>query len=273
MERKLIFLDVDGTLTVPGGREAPESAVRAIRRARELGHLVFPCSGRNYEMLEPLLKYGFDGGITSCGGYVFAGGDVLQDCPFTEEQRSRIVTLFREGGAFLEMEAKDAAFIDEGAKRYLEDGGRNGDLLRMIQAVWIDLGPKTMAEYDGRPVYKMVFVSPGEDRIAAAKAELGGELEFIIHDFSEPDCIFGEIINRKFDKGSSALLVAEAFGCGAEDTIGFGDSMLDIGLIRAAGTSVCMASGSPRLKEMSDMVCPSVDEDGIEWAFRELGLI
>lgn len=273
MERKLIFLDVDGTLTVPGGREAPESAVRAIRRAREHGHLVFPCSGRNYEMLEPLLKYGFDGGITSCGGYVFAGGDVLQDCPFTEEQRSRIVTLFREGGAFLEMEAKDAAFIDEGAKRYLEDGGRNGDLLRMIQAVWIDLGPKTMAEYDGRPVYKMVFVSPGEDRIAAAKTELGGEFEFIIHDFSEPDCIFGEIINRKFDKGSSALLVAEAFGCGAEDTIGFGDSMLDIGLIRAAGTSVCMANGSPRLKEMSDMVCPSVDEDGIEWAFRELGLI
>ena len=273
MERKLIFLDVDGTLTVPGGQEAPESAVRAIKRAQELGHLVFPCSGRNYEMLEPLLKYGFDGGITSCGGYVFAGGEVLQDCPLTERQRSRLVTLFSEGGAFLEMEAKDAAFIDEGAKRYLEDSGRNRELLRMIRAVWIDLGPKTMAEYDGRPVYKMVFVSPGEDRLAAAMAELGDELEFIIHDFSEPDCIFGEIINRKFDKGSSALLVAKSFGCDAKDIIGFGDSMLDIGLIRAVGTSVCMDSGSPKLKEISDMVCPSVNEDGIEWAFRKLGLI
>jgi hypothetical protein len=147
------------------------------------------------------------------------------------------------------------------------------ELLRMIRAVWIDLGPKTMEEYDGRPVYKMVFVSPGEDRIAAAMAELGEELEFIIHDFSEPDCIFGEIINRKFDKGSSALLVAKSFGCDAKDTIGFGDSMLDIGLIRAVGTSVCMDSGSPKLKEISDMVCPSVNEDGIEWAFRKLGLI
>ena len=122
-------------------------------------------------------------------------------------------------------------------------------------------------------IYKMVFVSPGEDGIAAARAELGDEIEFILHDFSEPDCIFGEIVNRKFDKGSSARLVAEAFGCGMEDTIGFGDSMLDLGLIRAVGTSVCMDSGSPKLKEISDIVCPSVSDDGIEWAFRKLGLI
>lgn len=273
MGHKLIFLDVDGTLTHPGGQRPPESAVRAINKARAQGHRVFPCSGRNYGMLEPLLRYGFDGGITSCGGYVFADDEVLQDCPLTKEQRQRIMTLFAEGGAFLEMEARDASFTDDGARRYLADGGRNEHLLSMIRAVWEDLGPKSISEYDGRPVYKMVFVSPGEDRIEAARTELGGELDFIIHDFSEPDCVFGEIINRKFDKGSSARLVAEHFGCDMKDTVGFGDSMLDIELIRAAGTSVCMDSGSPKLKELSDMVCPSVDEDGIEWAFTKLGLI
>jgi hydroxymethylpyrimidine pyrophosphatase-like HAD family hydrolase len=34
-----------------------------------------------------------------------------------------------------------------------------------------------------------------------------------------------------------------------------------------------MDNGSPKLKEMSDLICPSVDEDGIEWGFRKLGLI
>ena len=72
MNRKLIFLDVDGTLTVPGGYEPPESALRAIKTARERGHKVFLCSGRNFGMLGPLRKYGFDGGIASCGGYVYA---------------------------------------------------------------------------------------------------------------------------------------------------------------------------------------------------------
>lgn len=70
MDRKLIFVDVDGTLTPPGGQIPPESALRAIKMAQKLGHKVFLCSGRNHAMMEPLFKYGFDGGIASCGGYV-----------------------------------------------------------------------------------------------------------------------------------------------------------------------------------------------------------
>ena len=90
MNRKLIFLDVDGTLTAPGGVEPPESALKAIKRAQELGHKVFLCSGRNFGMLGPLRKYGFDGGVASCGGYVYAGDKVIYDCPLTEEQKQRL---------------------------------------------------------------------------------------------------------------------------------------------------------------------------------------
>ena len=274
MDRKLIFLDVDNTLTPAGGYVPPESALRAVRRARELGHRVFLCSGRNYGMLEPLMKYGFDGGIASCGGYVYYGGDVLYDSPMTEEQKTRLMTLFAENGVFLSVEKKDASFNDEGAKQYLEPGrGINRDLFNMIKAVWIDLGPRPMAEYDGGPVYKMVFVSPHAERIAPAMEELGDELMFTVHDFSQDDCLFGEIISRKFDKGSAARLAAEKLGFDMGDTIGFGDSMIDIEMIEAVGTSVCVDNGSPRLKKLSDLVCPAYYEDGIEWAFRELGLI
>ena len=44
-------------------------------------------------------------------------------------------------------------------------------------------------------------------------------------------------------------------------------------MIEAVGTSVCMGDGSEFLKERSDMVCPATNEDGIEWAFKKLGLI
>ena len=33
-----------------------------------------------------------------------------------------------------------------------------------------------------------------------------------------------------------------------------------------------MANGSPTLKKFSDLVCPSVEDEGLAWAFRELGL-
>ena len=83
MERKLIFLDIDGTLTEPGCNEPPESALRAVELAQKKGHKVFLCTGRNYGMLSPLLKYGFDGFIGSSGGYIVCDGQVIYDCPMT----------------------------------------------------------------------------------------------------------------------------------------------------------------------------------------------
>ena len=270
---KIIFLDIDGTLTPPGGYEPPESALRAIRTAREQGHKVFMCTGRNYGMIEPLLGFGFDGAITSCGGYIFAGDYVLQDLPLTDDQMDRVRTLFGGGGAFLEIEAKDTSYMEAGPEVFIDDPGRNGDLRRMIKAVWVDLGPRPIDEYDGRPVYKLVFVCTDPDKLARAKAELGDELEFVVHDFSEEDCIFGEAVSRKFNKGSAVRHVTEALGYDIADTIGFGDSMLDMEMIEAVGTSVCMGNGSQRLQELSDIVCPAVEEDGIAWAFQKLGLV
>ena len=42
---KLIFLDVDGTL-VDYHNRIPESAIKAIRQAREKGNLVYVCTGQ-----------------------------------------------------------------------------------------------------------------------------------------------------------------------------------------------------------------------------------
>ena len=49
MRKKVIFLDIDGTLTEPGCHEPPASAVEAIQKARADGHYVFLCSGRRSE--------------------------------------------------------------------------------------------------------------------------------------------------------------------------------------------------------------------------------
>ena len=84
MNKKLIFLDIDGTLTEPGKNIPPESAVEAVEMARRAGHKVFLCTGRNYGMLKPLLKYGFDGLIASSGGYIEVEKKVIYDHPMTK---------------------------------------------------------------------------------------------------------------------------------------------------------------------------------------------
>lgn len=49
--------------------------------------------------------------------------------------------------------------------------------------------------------------------------------------------------------------------------------MNDLEMLQAAQTGVCMDNGSPSLKKIADMVCPSVTEDGLYSAFEKLQLI
>ena len=275
MNKKLIFLDIDGTLTAPGSNVPPASALEAIRKAREAGHKVFLCSGRNYDMLSPLLQYGcFDGIVASSGGYVMYGDKVLYDCPMTDEQKDTAMRLFKENGVFRTVEARDGSFCDEGLSDFLsETSGGNSELLRWRKALEADLGIRPMAEYDGRPIYKVVFMCKDVSQLAPAIEALEKDFFFLVQDMAAANCLNGELVNRKFDKGLGIRRVCEALGCDVRDTVGFGDSMNDLEMIQIVGTSVCMANGSPKLQKMSDLVCPAVEEDGLAKGFETLGLV
>lgn len=274
MDKKLIFLDIDGTLTAPGSNEPPESALKAIRKAQENGHKVFLCSGRNYDMLSPLLKFGFDGAVASSGGYVLAGDKVLYDCPMTEEQKNRAMGLLKECGAYLTVEAKDGSFCDEGLGQFLFNcSGGNSELLRWREALEKDLGIRPMSEYDQRPIYKIVFMCEGREQIEKAISELSGEFHFVLQDMAGANCLNGELLSKQFDKGTGVKIAAEEMGFDISDTVGFGDSMNDLEMIEVVGTSLCMDNGSPKLKEFSDIICPAVTEDGLAWGFDKIGLI
>lgn len=74
---KIIFLDVDGTL-VDYENHLPESAVLAVRKARENGHRVYICTGRSKaEVYENIWEIGLDGMIGGNGSYVEDHGHVV----------------------------------------------------------------------------------------------------------------------------------------------------------------------------------------------------
>ena len=274
MNRKLIFLDIDGTLTSPGSNTPPKSAMDAVRKAQANGHKVFLCTGRNPAMLAPVLALGFEGAVAGAGGYVFAGDEVLFDCPMTQEQLETGMRLLRENGVFRTIEAKDATWGDEDLGEFLSQAGEgNSVLIRWRKALAEELNIRPMSEYDGRPVYKIVFMCQEARQLEPARQALEKDYNFVVQDLAAHHCLNGELINRKFDKGRGVKIVADHYGMDIADTIGFGDSMNDLEMIKTVGYSVCMAGGSPQLQAMSDLVCPAVEDDGLYWAFEKLGLI
>lgn len=276
MQKKIIFLDIDGTLTVLGSNTPPESALRAIRSARGQGHLVFLCTGRNYDMLKPLLSYGFDGVVASAGGYIRCGEQVIYDCPMTQSQQQLVLSTLEENGIFRTVECLDGSFTDDGFKEFLkEHAGENGnsELLRWRKQVEEELNIRSMEEYAGQPVYKVVVMSPDLERLKKAEKKLGQEFLFCIQDEEIHGIVNGELINRKFNKGKAVERVCEYLQIPVEDSIAFGDSMNDKEMMETAGHSVCMENGSEILKKLADEICPRVEQDGLFQAFSRLGFI
>lgn len=94
--RKIIFLDVDGTL-VDYENHLPKSAVEAIRRTRKLGNLVFICTGRSRaEVYENIWDIGIDGMIGGNGSYVEYQDQVVMHQKITEEECREIVDWLHE---------------------------------------------------------------------------------------------------------------------------------------------------------------------------------
>ena len=274
MKQKLIFLDIDGTLTPAGSNVPPASAMEAVRRAQENGHKVFLCTGRNPAMLAPVLALGFEGAVAGAGGYVFAGDRVLFDCPMPQEDFETGMRLLKENGVFRTIEAKDATWGDEDLGDFLAAAGEgNSELIRWRKALAEQLNIRPMNEYDGSPIYKIVIMCKEMKQLEPAKAALEKDYNFVVQDLAARGCLNGELINRQFDKGKGVRIVAEHYGMDLADTIGFGDSMNDLEMIETVGYSVCMANGSPALQARSDLVCPAVEDDGLYKAFEQLGLL
>ena len=53
----------------------------------------------------------------------------------------------------------------------------------------------------------------------------------------------------------------------------FGDGGNDISMIKVAGIGVAMGNANESLKPVADYITSSVDEDGVEKAMREFGVI
>lgn len=212
--------------------------------------MVFLCTGRNPAMLSPVLALGFQGAVAGAGGYVFAGDEVLFDCPMPKEQFELGMKLLKDNGVFRTIEAKDTTWGDEDLGAFLAQAGEgNSELVRWRKALAKQLNIRPMSEYDGSPIYKIVFMCKTADQLVPAREALEKDYNFVVQDIAAHQCLNGELINRKFDKGQGVRIVAERFGISLEDTIGFGDSMNDLEIIETVGTSVCMENGSPALKK------------------------
>ena len=276
MNRKLIFLDIDGTLVA--ALSSPTPQVReAIRQARSQGHLVFLCTGRNLPIIGPdILDVGFDGIIASAGGYVSAGDQVLFDSLLPEELVQECLTVFHNHGMFCRIETSEGIYTDPQMEALLCSASpdpANSELIRMQKEIESGINIQKYEQYPRNGAYKLCFTSTNLDNVREARRFLGDRFEFVVHPYGNSTaCFNGEIIPKGIDKGTGIELVCRHFGADLKDTIAFGDSMNDAAMLERAGLSVAMGNACDELKALADVVCEDVAHDGVYQEFHRMGL-
>ncbi len=85
--------------------------------------------------------------------------------------------------------------------------------------------------------------------------------------------IDGYITTNGADKGKGILAIARHEGFNPSQTIAFGDGGNDTSMILQAGIGIAMGNAIDELKQQTDYVTTSVDENGILNVLRHFGIV
>ena len=85
MKHKIIFFDVDGTITNYKDGTIPQSTKNSIKKLLDNGFKVVAATGRPLSMCHELVKIGIDTFITANGAYVTHQGSCIHKIVFPNE--------------------------------------------------------------------------------------------------------------------------------------------------------------------------------------------
>ena len=277
MSRKIIFLDVDGTLVDYEGK-LPDSAARAVQQARANGHRVYICTGRSRAEVYPYLwDIGLDGMIGGNGSYVEDGGEVVMHQMMTGAQCRRVVDWLHERGLPFYLESNSGLYASTdfatGAAEAVREYSRrkNGEAgVMTVQDAFPDM------IYNGNlyreDVNKISFVLHSyQDYLDAAAAF--PDLKAGTWGGSGETALFGDLGVKDITKAHAIDVLLAHLGAERADTIAFGDAKVDIPMLEYCAYGVAMGNGGDEIRAMADLVTDDVEHDGLWNAFRKLGLL
>lgn len=257
MKQKLFFFDIDGTLIPEDTEQAPSPAVcSALHVLRAAGHKIFLCTGRTIcDLGDALLSPGFDGIVAGAGAYIRLDDRCIYHhvipLPLLRETVDRII------------DCRVSCLLDGPHGLYYAGQGTR-------TMPWVFPRLQSSRELTGREeIEKFTARVTRPEEFDALRSYL--ELYYDIYMGEEGR--FYEMVLRGQDKAHALKWLCRYFQIPQEDTVAFGDSMNDLTILHAAGSSVAMGNAPEQVKASAGLVTGTVGQDGIVTALHRLGYL
>lgn len=261
MSRKVLFFDIDGTLLSEVTKTVPESTKEALKAAREKGHLVFVNTGRSYSELDGIKEQlSVDGWLCGCGTYVEAGGQELYHRTMPPDQADMIRNAVVECDMDGVLEGKDGCYVPSEVSRF-EEGNRlrTGIGFAIRSMDWF----KECGEFD-----KFCVIADERSDRAGFFRRLGLDIDVIDRGYG-----FYECVPAGHSKATAIDVVLEHYGMDLKDAYVFGDSTNDLSMFEHVPNAVLMGKHDKELEPFASFTTKTVEQDGIWYAMKHLGVI
>lgn len=265
MNKKLLVLDIDGTLT-NSKKEITEITRQAVEKMMKAGHSCMLATGRptpGVLFIADELKFGEHGGYTLS----YNGARVIN------HKTGEVVFEQKLDNKYIPEILQFAKDNDCGVMTYNEKeviSGTRVDKYVQFEANLLRLPIVEVDDFEkiAFPVNKCLMTAEPEKaeklcEILAKKYE--GKMSVYR---SEP--FFIEIVPLGVDKAKSIEKILPILGFEVCDCICVGDGYNDVSMIKFAGTGVAMANAVAEVKAVANFHTKSNDEDGVAWAIEEL---
>lgn len=271
MDKKVVFIDIDGTLVGSLNKQAyiPESAKQAIKKTRQNGHLVYLCTGRSKaEIGQEIMDIGFDGTIGAAGGYIETNNEVLFHRTFEKKELDKIETYFKENNIAYYLESNDGLYSSESFNVYLKDIFYDGQIPE-DGGFFAILKPLSECSYQG--VNKISFVSM-QVPFEKVKETFEAQYDLVKSSWGRGAENTGELSLKGINKATAIHQLLDYLHMDLKDTFGIGDSMNDTEMFACVGTSIAMGNAMHGVKDLADFVTKDLLDDGVAYALEHYHL-
>ncbi len=256
---KIVFLDIDGTLT-NSDKEITLKTLSSLKRIQEEGVKLAIASGRPskgvipYAEILELEKYSgyilpFNGGrVINYGSKEVIyentlSSEVLKKAYEVSKQYNVDIITYK--GDYILSETEDNPYLIIEATINKMDVIKVDNLLEAVEEM---------------PV-KCLLLGDG-DYLEKVESEIRDKIGENANVFrSEP--FFLEVVPKGIDKAASISELISKIGIKREETVAFGDGYNDVSMVKYVGLGVAMANGCDAIKEIADVVTADNNSDGI----------
>ena len=258
MNKKFIFLDLDGTIIDHGHNGILPSTIYAINELQKNGHEVIIATGR-----PPALFFGVDkklnvnSYIAANGAIVVHNGKIILSESINRKLIDQLITFSIENRIDLGFESQTHFCLFS----------HNTDLPeKFCEAFHLTVPEVLPNHYLDNEIYQMVLFYSGKDF-----KKFEDKFRGLWFNYSNPYGLDVNIENYLKDAGLRAF--HDILGISQNDMIAVGDGFNDISMIEYAGIGVAMGNAKSDVKKRADIVAERIEENGLYKVFVKLGLI